>query len=102
MKARKSIIVEAYRHDIRDLANPVKSRVALTVIDGWMKLIVPGPAEHHQTKRKFAELAGGIELFDLKHDPLEQKNLAEQMPEEVARLKAMLEAQYGVLPAPGN
>jgi uncharacterized sulfatase len=102
MKARKTIMVEAYRHDIMDLADPVKSQVALTVIDGWMKLIVPGPVKQHETKRKFAELSGGIELYDLKNDPAERVNLAEQKPGEAARLKAMLDAKYGSVHAPGN
>lgn len=91
MKARKTIFVEAYRHDIMDLADPLKSQVALTVIDGWMKLIVPGPVKHHDSKQKFAELTGVIELFDLKNDPAEKNNLAEKRPEETARLKALLD-----------
>jgi uncharacterized sulfatase len=101
MKARKSIMVEAYRHDIMDLSNPVESLVARTVIDGWMKLIVPGPVKHHESKRNFAALTGGIELFDLKNDPLERVNLAEEKPQETARLKAMLEAVYGAVQDPG-
>lgn len=94
MKARKSVVVEAYRHDIMDLADPVKSQVALTVIEGWMKLIVPGPVKPHEDKRKFAALSAEIELFDLKSDPLEKVNLAQKKPEETARLKAMLDG-YG-------
>lgn len=91
MKARKTLYVEAYRHDIMDLADPVKSQVALAVIDGWMKLIVPGPVKHHESKRKFAELTGGIELFDLKNDPAERINLLEERPEEVALLRSLLD-----------
>jgi arylsulfatase A-like enzyme len=102
MKARKSIVVEAHRHDIMDLSDPVKSRVALTVIDGWMKLIVPSQVKHHESKRKFAGLSGGIELFDLQNDPLELVNLADQKPEETARLKALLEAAYSADQGPGR
>jgi uncharacterized sulfatase len=91
MKARKTIFVEAYRHDIMDLADPAKSQVGLTVIDGWMKLIVPGPVKHDDSKKKFAALAGGIELFDLKNDPGEKTNLAEKKPEEVVRLKGLVD-----------
>jgi uncharacterized sulfatase len=91
MKARKAIEVQAYRHDIMDLKDPVKSQVALTVIDGWMKLIVPGPVKQLESKRKFAELAGEIELFDLKNDAGERVNLAEQMPGQVKRLKTLLD-----------
>lgn len=95
MQARKTIFVEAYRHDIMDLADPVKSQVALTVIDGWMKLILPGPVKHHDSKKKFAELAGVTELFDLRNDPLENDNLAESKPQEVARLRSLLDDRYG-------
>jgi arylsulfatase A-like enzyme len=91
MQARKKLFVEAHRHDIMDLTNPLKSRVALTVIDGWMKLIVPGPVTHHEEKKKFAQLTGGIELFDLKNDPGEKINLAERKPEETTRLKTMVD-----------
>jgi hypothetical protein len=95
MKARQKIMVEAYRHDIMDLADPVKSRTALTVIDGWMKLIVPSPVKPPESKWEFAALAAEIELFDLRNDPLELVNLADQKAEETVRLKALLEASYG-------
>jgi arylsulfatase A-like enzyme len=90
MKSRKSLEVQAYRHDIMDLKDPVKSQVALTVIDGWMKLIVPGPAKPNENKRSFSELSDVIELFDIKNDPAEKVNLAEKMPAEVKRLQALL------------
>ena len=50
-----------------------------TVIDGALKLIVKhGPKES--------------ELYDLAADPHEQADLAAQSPEEVARLRALLDA----------
>ncbi len=91
MKARKSLEVQAYSHDIVDLEDPLKSQVALTVIDGWKKLIVPGPEKPKDDKRNFAKLSDEIELFDLKNDPAEKVNLAEKMPEEVKRLKTLLD-----------
>ncbi len=96
MTARKTIFVEAYRHDIMDLADPVKSLVGRTVISGRMKLIIPGPQKPHDHKRKFAALSEEIELFDLKNDPAETTNLAERMPDEVARLKTMQDTNWKI------
>ena len=89
MKARKSVFVEAYTHDIADLADPAKSRIADVVIDGWWKLIVPGQA---RPDRKFSGVPAATVLYDLKNDPLEEKDLAGANPDVVARLSAMLKA----------
>jgi len=89
MKARKSVFVEAYTHDIADLADPSKSRIADVVIDGWWKLIVPGTAK---PDRPFSSVSAATELYNLKSDPLEEKDLAKENPDVVARLEAMLKA----------
>ncbi len=91
MRARDSIFIEAYSHDIVALDQPVKSLTARTVIEGWTKLIVPGPHVEDIERRPFAKLAGIVELYDLKADPTETRNLAAEHPAEVARLKAMLD-----------
>ncbi|HSG34047.1 MAG TPA: sulfatase-like hydrolase/transferase, partial [Sphingomonadaceae bacterium] len=62
MKARDTVFVEAYTHDIADLGDPSKSLVADVVIDGWMKLILPGPAK---PDRAFAGIPDEVSLFDL-------------------------------------
>ena len=87
MTARNSVFVEAYTHDIADLAAPAKSLVSHVVVSGPYKLIVPGKA---RPDRKTFSASTEIELFDLKSDPLETKNLAAEKPEEVKRLRAML------------
>jgi len=86
MKARKSVFVEAYTHDIADLKDPSKSLIADVVIDGWWKLIVPSGVK---PDRPFSGLPATTVLYDLKADPLEEKDLASDHPEEVARLKAL-------------
>lgn len=87
MKARKSVFVEACTHDIADLADPLKSRIADVVIDGWWKLIVPGPAK---PDRPFSGVPESAVLYDLKNDPFEKSDVSKEHPEEVARLTALL------------
>lgn len=96
MVARKSIFIEAYRHDIMDIGDPSKSLVGRAVIGGWSKLVLPGPQTHNGSKANFASLAGEIELFDLKSDPFEKNNVALERPEQVVRLKAIQDARWKV------
>jgi arylsulfatase A-like enzyme len=87
MMARKTVFVEAYTHDIADLEDPSKSRIADVVIDGGWKLIVPGSAK---PDRRFSNVPESAVLYDLKTDRLEKSDVAGENPEEVARLKALL------------
>ena len=91
MTARKSIFVEAYTHDIADLAKPAASRISQVVLSGWSKLIIPGQAK---PDRPFSTAPASIELFDLKSDPLEKTNIAAERPDEVKRLQAIYGAAY--------
>lgn len=95
MKARKSVFVESYLHDLMDLDHPAKSLTARAVISENYKLIVPGKHKETNPRRaSFSKIAGVIELFDLKTDPTETKNLAAEKPEVVARLKGLLDAEW--------
>ena len=97
MQARKTVFVESYLHDIMDLDDPQKSLTARVVIDGWSKLIIPGPHRESSPQRaSFAKIDGEIELFDLKNDPVETKNLAAERPEEVARLQTLQDAVWSL------
>jgi len=91
MKARKSIFVESYTHDIAELGAPEKSLTARMVVDGWWKLIVPGP---NKPTRPFSGVPDGVALFDLKADPLEKADVAADHPEVVERLKGLLKADW--------
>jgi uncharacterized sulfatase len=91
MKNRRTVFVEAYTHDMADLSKPSKSLFANVVIDGWWKLLIPGPATPN---RSFATAPEGIELYNLKTDPYETKNIAKQHPEVVEQLKALQTEQW--------
>lgn len=93
MADRKSVFVEAYTHDIAELGKPRKSLVTRVIINGWSKLLLPGPA---RPDRSFAGAPAAIELFDLKADPLEKTNLAARRPEEVSRLEALEDSEWSV------
>ncbi|CAN5141012.1 sulfatase [soil metagenome] len=93
MTDRKAIFVEAYRHDITDLNQPEKSLVTRVIIDGWMKLLIPTANRPDKT---FASAPTEIELYDLKSDPFEKKNLAKDRPDDVARLRAIQDAAWAI------
>jgi len=83
--------VEAYTHDIAALDHPEKSLVTQVVINGWSKLLIPGTV---RPDKAFTSAPKTIELFDLKSDPLEKKDLAADRAEEVNRLQALQKAQW--------
>jgi uncharacterized sulfatase len=93
LKARSAVFVEAYTHDIADLALPSKSLAAHVVVSGWWKLLLPGPTK---PDRPFASAPQEVELFDLKSDPLETRNVAAEHPEEVKRLQALQQAEWAL------
>ena len=98
LTARQTIFVEAYSHDIANLDRPAESLVTRVVIDGWTKLLLPGPARPDERYRHRTSAPTSPELFDLKSDPEEQVNLAAERPEEVARLTTLLNAVWDLSP----
>lgn len=91
--ARRTIFVEAFTHDILDLADPRQSVTAQVVIDGWHKLILPG---NTRPRRAHAAAPAQPELFDLRADPRETEDLAAQQPETLARLAELQQAFWRV------
>lgn len=97
MTGRDTVFVESYSHDLVDLDHPVKSLTARVVVDGWWKLILPGPhKEQKEWAIPFSKIEPEIQLFDLKNDPFEKTNLAGEHPEEVTRLKALQDAYWKI------
>jgi uncharacterized sulfatase len=95
MQARPAVTVEAYTHDIANLNDPMQSSIAQVVLEGWYKLIVPGKA---RPDKPHSSAPMQPELFDLRNDPNEEQNLAQQQPERVKRLRALGQQAW---PAPG-
>jgi hypothetical protein len=84
---RDRIFVDVYEHDsdldqLDDLDHFLKARV---VIDGWDKL----------TWRP-----DYVELYDMKTDDDDQKNLANFRPQDVAQLKTMISEWLKATPVP--
>ena len=80
--ARHSLMGECFTHDVVDLERPAASLRWRWIVDGNWKLIVP--AGQHDAK-------GDVELYDLADDPREERNLAEENPQVVERLRGKLD-----------
>lgn len=81
LKKRDAAFGASYFHDIRDLDKPVASLKRRWHVDMPWKLIVP-----HQPNLPNAK----VELYNVKQDPHEKNNLAEQHPERVKQLRQQL------------
>lgn len=79
---RPRIFGDIYEHDVHDIARPAASLRFRWVIEGEWKLIEPN-------RDRVPD--GVTELFHLKDDADEQRNLAESDPERVARLRNVLD-----------
>lgn len=95
MTARKTVFVEGYTHDIAELDRPGNSLVTQVVIDGWSKLLIPGPV---RPDKAYTSAPERVELFDLKADPLERRDIAAKQPDEVKRLTALQAAEWPAKP----
>ena len=84
---REAIFGATFTHDAVDVHRPASSLMYRWCIEGWWKLIVPHRANVPE---------GGLELYNLEHDPHEEKNLADDKPEVVERLLRRIEAWWSV------
>jgi uncharacterized sulfatase len=80
---RSPVFGEVFTHNVVDLRDPASSlRYRWSVAGDW-KLIVPD-------RRNVPD--GAVELFDVAHDPGENRNVAAEQPRKVAELLAQLDA----------
>ena len=78
---RKTVFGECFTHNAVDLQNPAANLRWRWVIDGDWKLILPAPQN---------EPDGKPELYRIRQDPNEEKDLAAAEPEAVRRLTKRL------------
>lgn len=82
VNSRTTIYGDCFTHNAVDLNVPSSSLRWRWIIDGNLKLIVPHKANQPDDV---------IELYDLKADPTEEKNLAAEQPAKLAELGAKLD-----------
>jgi len=83
--ARKTIYGECFTHNFVDLNIPASSLKWRWIVDGHDKLIIPN---------KTNQPDDAVELYDLKTDPTEEKNLATENADKVKALSAKLDAWW--------
>ncbi|MEZ5302515.1 MAG: sulfatase [Verrucomicrobiales bacterium] len=92
--ARDTIFGESFAHDIADLDNPQASLLYRWVIEGKWKLLLTYDGEVGRYGNTHPRTEKRPQLFDLIADPTEEKNLAAENPDVVARLAKKLEDWY--------
>ncbi len=81
VESRRAVFGEIFTHDAVDLKRPAASLRYRWAIEGYWKLIVPAPQN----------TPGAIvELYDLKTDSLESRNLAKANPSQVSHLRTLI------------
>ena len=85
---RKGIFGESFAHDIADVENPEESLIFRWTIEGKWKLLLTYDGEVSRYKSTHPREEKRPQLFNLLKDPKEEKNLAKDNPEVVARLAA--------------
>lgn len=89
---REMIFGESFAHDIADIYNPEASLLYRWVIQGNLKLLLTydgNPGRMGYPPKDFAP-----QFYNLKSDPFENKNLAEDHPDMVEEMTALLNAWY--------
>ena len=89
---RDTIFGESFAHDIYDIRDPEASLLYRWVIKDNLKLLltydgIPG-------KMKYPPKTFEPQLYDLEKDPLENKNLAKDHPDQVKALTGLLNSWY--------
>jgi uncharacterized sulfatase len=80
--AERAVFGASYTHDVVDIEDPARSALARWVVDDPWKLIVSTDPEV------------APELYDLRADPAERRNLAPDEPARVARLRGRIDGWW--------
>lgn len=93
---RKEVFGETFDHDVANLDRPEDTLLYRWVVDGRWKLLLTYDGKLGRYASSHPRTEKRPQLFDLLADPHEDKNLAAQNPEVVARLAARLQAWWPV------
>ena len=76
---------EIFEHNAVDIHNPASSLKYRWCIEGGWKLVLPEAANVPD---------GEVELYNVRADPYEQKNLAQTEPNRVAQLRELIDGWW--------
>ena len=93
---RKDVFGETFDHDVTNLDRPEDTLLYRWVVEGRWKLLLTYDGKLGRYASSHPRTEKRPQLFDLLADPHEDKNLAGQNPEVVARLAARLQAWWPV------
>ena len=93
---REAIFGETFAHDVADLDDPEASLIYRWVIDGRWKLLLTYDGAVGRYAKWHPRTDPRPQLYDLIDDPHEEKNLAAEHPELVARLAEKIAAWWPV------
>ena len=93
---RKECFGESFAHDVANIDEPEDSLVYRWVVDGKWKLLLTYDGKLGRYASSHPRAEKRPQLFDLLADPTEDKNVASENPEVVARLAAKLQAWWPV------
>jgi uncharacterized sulfatase len=93
---RDSVFGETFAHDVADIDKPEESLLYRWVIEGKWKLLLTYDGKVGRYARHHPRTEKRPQLFDLLADPHEEKNVAADHPEIVARLAAKIDQWWPV------
>jgi uncharacterized sulfatase len=93
---RQDVFGETFAHDVAELDNPQATLLYRWVIDGRWKLLLTYDGKLDRYASSHPRTEKRPQLFDLLADPHEDRNLAKDHPDLVARLAAKLQAWWPV------